>query len=77
MSGLIILLCRAICLTEELLQRFTSTCNSDTGSCKYQEEEFMNWGGGTDMDTIFTEKHHQCSADTVSIPEQGGSGLEA
>lgn len=70
-SGLIILLCLAICLTEKLLQSFTSTSNSDTGSRKYQMEEFMNLSGGTDMDTIFTLKHRQCSANTQFQPCNG------
>lgn len=51
--GLIILLCRAICLTEKLLRRFTSTSNSDMGRHKYQKEEIMSLGGGTDTDAIY------------------------
>lgn len=41
-SRLIMSPCRAICLTEKLLQNSTSTSTStgDTGSRKYQEEEF-------------------------------------
>lgn len=28
----------------------------------------MNLSGGTDLDTIFTVKHHQCSANTQFAP---------